>query len=70
MEETEIILELREEIKKIEERLTAIEREQRIIRMDILSGEPKERMHKRILQKQPKIRDKKETIDKKIRIEI
>jgi len=70
MGETDVILELREEIKKIEERLTAIEREQRMIREDILSGEPKERMHKRIFQKQPKTREKKEKIDKEIRIEI
>jgi hypothetical protein len=70
MEEIETIFKLREEIRKIEERLTAIEREQRMIREDILSGEPKERMQKRILQKQPKTKEKKEKIDKEIRIKI
>jgi len=67
----ELVIQLKEEIKEIKERLLAIEREQRNIREDILSGDPKARMQKRILENPTeKIQDKKEKIDKQIKIEI
>ena len=67
----ETINKLFKEIKEIKERLNAIEKEQRLIREDILSGDPKSRMKKRILENRPeKITDKKERIDDQIRIEI
>lgn len=46
----EIINQLKREIHSINERLIAIEREQRRIREDILSGMPKERMQRRLLE--------------------
>jgi hypothetical protein len=62
---------LTEEIRQIKERLTAIEKEQRWIREDILSGNPRERMHSRILNNKTKnITEKKEKIDDEIKIEI
>ena len=59
------------EIKDLQERLFAIEKEQRRIREDILSGTAKERMHKRILE-QPKMNreEKREKISNQIKIEI
>ena len=39
-----------EEIKELKERLNALEKEQRQIREDILSGTPKERMQRRLLE--------------------
>jgi hypothetical protein len=67
----DVVNKLLEEIKVIKERLQAIEKEQRLIREDILSGDPKERMQKRILNKPPQGRDEiKEKIDKEIKIEI
>jgi len=38
------------EIKDLKERLVALEKEQRQIREDILSGAPKERMQRRLLE--------------------
>jgi hypothetical protein len=71
MGDAEINQQLREEIRTIKERLLAIEREQRRIREDILSGNAKERMQKRILENPPeKIEEKREKIDKEIKIEI
>ena len=71
MDDTQIILDLQDQVRILEERLGAIEREQRRIREDILSGRSKERMQKRILEKPPeKMEDIKERIDKKIKIEI
>jgi len=67
----EIISELTAKINKIEERLRAVEAEQRKIREDILSGNPKERMHKRILNKSPeKIENIRKKIDNEIKIQI
>lgn len=67
----QIINQLYEDLREIKERLHAIEKEQRRIREDILSGEPKERMQKRLLQQpKEKITDKKEKIDNEIKIEI
>ena len=67
----ETINKLLNEIKEIKERLNAIEKEQRWIREDIISGNPKERMQKRLLESQPeKLYHKKEKINQKIKIEI
>jgi len=64
-------IELKEKIKEIEERVTAIEKEQRTIREDILSGRAKERMQQRILENtQKKIEELKKKIDSEIKIEI
>ena len=67
----ETLNKLTEEIREIKERLVAIEKEQRWIREDILSGNARERMHSRILNNKPKnINEKKEKIDDEIKIEI
>jgi septation ring formation regulator EzrA len=64
-------IELKEKIKEIEERITAIEKEQRTIREDILSGRAKERMQQRILENtQKNIEELKKKIDSEIKIEI
>lgn len=71
MDDAQTILNLHEKIKDLEERLIAVEKEQRRICEDILSDDPKERMQKRILEKpSKKYEDLKERIDKQIRIEI
>ena len=71
MDDAQTMLELQEKITILEERLRALEREQRNICEDILSGQSKERMQKRILEKPPeKIEDLKEKLDKQIKIEI
>jgi len=71
MDDAQIIADLRDKIRNLEERLIALEKEQRMIREDILSGNSRERMHKRILQKPPgKREDYKEKISKQIKIEI
>jgi len=67
----EEFIELKEKIKEIDERITAIEKEQRTIREDILSGRAKERMQQRILENtQKKIEELKKKIDSEIKIEI
>ncbi len=58
------------EINSINERLRAIEIEQRRIREDILSGEPDLRMKKRILENPEKYEKIKKDIDKEINIKI
>ena len=59
------------EMKHIEERLTAVEKEIRYIRKDILSGDPKESMQRRMLGSTPEdLYHKKEKIDKEIKIEL
>jgi len=45
----EEIAKIKDEINNIKERLRAIEKEQRLIREDILSGEPQLHMKRRIL---------------------
>ena len=71
MDDAQKISELQEKVKSIEERLRAIEKEQRMMREDILTGTPKERMQKRMLDKPTEDREEiKERIEKKIRIEI
>jgi hypothetical protein len=58
-------------IKILEERIQALEKEQRNLREDILSGNPEERIKRRMLEKPPKnIKDLKEELDKEIKIEI
>lgn len=67
----ETISQLQDEIKEIKERLMAIEKDQRVLREDILSGSPIERMKKRMLENpKEKIKDKKERIESQIKIEI
>ena len=71
MDDAQTILNLHEKIRDLEERLNAVEKEQRRICEDILSGGPRERMQKRILEKpSKKMEELKERIDKQIRIEI
>jgi hypothetical protein len=60
-----------EEIREIKERLVAIEKEQRMMREDILAGNPRERMHRRLLNTNSEnIIEKNEKIDDDIKIEI
>ena len=67
----ELINRLKEEISVLEERLRAVEVEQRRIREDILSGSAKERMQKRMLNYPSGSRtEKKEKLSKQIKIEI
>lgn len=62
---------IKEELRIIKERLTAMEVEQRRIREDLLSGEAKERMAKRILDNKPeRINRLKKKIDEDIEIKI
>ena len=71
MDDSDLSIQLIEEIKLIKERINALEREQRMIREDILSGNAKEHMKKRILENPAEKRVlKKEKIDKDIKIEI
>ena len=71
MDDTQIILELENRVRNLEERLKALEKEQRLIREDILSGSMKERMRKRMLEKPSGKREEiKEKLDKQIKIEI
>ncbi len=70
MGDEESLFQLREEIRQLKERLIAIEREQRLIREDILSGDPKARMQKRLLEKPLNKDDIKKRIDDEIKIEI
>jgi len=70
MDEDEI-KKIKQAISEIFERITAMEREQRQLKEDILSGIPKERMQKRLLENpKEKFSDKKEKINDKIKIEI
>ena len=71
MSDEELIRELKEKIKEIEERLKAVEKEQRMMREDILSGMPKERMQRRMLENTQEKREKvKKKLDDNIKIEI
>lgn len=70
-EDEKLIIQLRKEIRELEWRLRAVEKEQRIIREDILSGEAMERMKKRLLNNHPEnIIELKKRIDNQIKIEI
>jgi len=66
----ELLQQMQKELKQIKERLLAIEKEQRQIKEDILSGDPKTRMHKRLLDKPAENDNRKEKIDNQIKIEI
>ena len=67
----ETVNQLQDEIKGIKERLMAIEKDQRVLREDILSGNPIGRMKKRMLENpKEKMNDKKERIESQIKIEI
>ena len=71
MDDAQIINQLENKIRNIEERLRAVEKEQRNIREDILSGKAEIRMQKRLLEKpQKKIKDLKNELDEEIKIEI
>lgn len=71
MDDAQIINQLENKIRNIEERLRAVEKEQRNIREDILSGKAEFRMQKRLLEKpQKKIKDLKNELDEEIKIEI
>ena len=66
-----LIEDLREKIRDIDERLKAIEKEQRMIREDILSGREKERMQQRLLENaQKRSEELKKKLDKDIKIGI
>ena len=71
MADAQIIIQLQEKIKILEERLRALEKEQRMICEDILSGSSKEHMQQRLLEKPTeKLQELKERLDEKIKIEI
>lgn len=71
MDDSTLSKQILEEIKVIKEKINALEREQRMIREDILSGNAKESMKKRMLQNPAeKMVLKKERIDKEIKIKI
>jgi cell division protein ZapA (FtsZ GTPase activity inhibitor) len=71
MIDNELIEELKEKISNMEERLKAIEKEQRMIREDILSGREKERMQQRLLENaQKRSEELKKKLDKDIKIGI
>jgi len=71
MDDAQIINELENRIRNLEERLRAVEKEQRNILEDILSGKAEARMHKRLLEKpQKKIKELKDKLDEEIKIEI
>lgn len=63
MGDAESFTHLKEDIQQIKERLNAIEREQRLLIEDILSGNAKSRIQKRLLEKP---NNKSEEIRKKI----
>jgi chaperonin cofactor prefoldin len=63
----EFVSQLEEKIKSIDDRLKALEKEQRMIREDILSGSPSERMKQRLLQNTQK---RQEELKKKIENDI
>ena len=71
MSDNELIEDLKEKIINIEERLKAIEKEQRMIREDILSGKAKERTQQRLLENtQKRSEELKKKLDKDIKIGI
>jgi len=67
MKSKEVVAALEEKLTNIEDRLRALEKEQRMIREDILSGMPVERMRQRLLENTQK---RKEELQKKIDNEI
>jgi hypothetical protein len=67
MSNKEFVTQLEEKIKNIDDRLKALEKEQRLIREDILSGVPSERMRHRLLENTQK---RKEELKKKMENDI
>jgi chaperonin cofactor prefoldin len=67
MKNKDVIAQLEEKLTNIDDRLKALEKEQRLIREDILSGIPVERMRQRLLENTQK---RKEELQKKIDNEI
>jgi len=71
MGDEEQLLRLQDEIHQIKERINAIEREQRLIIEDILSGNAKSRIQKRLLEKPSnKTEEIRKKIDNEFKIEI
>jgi hypothetical protein len=70
-EDEKSLIDLKDEIKELKWRLTALEKEQRMIREDILSGRAKERMRNRLLNNpQVDYDEVRKKIDKQIKIKI
>ena len=70
-EDERLIIELRNEMRELEWRLAALEKEQRLIREDILSGEAIDRMKKRLLTNPSEdIHELKKKINKQITIKL
>ena len=67
MKSKEVIAAIEEKLINMDDRLKALEKEQRLIREDILSGIPVERMRQRLLENTQK---RKEELQKKIDNEI
>ena len=61
---------LKNEISQLKERVYALEKEQRILKEDILSGNPKSRIQKRMLEKPSNNEERKKEINNNIKIEI
>ena len=62
---------INKKLENIDERMTLIEKEIRLIREDILSGNPKERMHRRMLENvNEDLVEKKKKLEKDIKIKI
>ena len=61
---------LKNEISQLKERVYALEKEQRILKEDILSGNPKSRIQKRMLEKPSNKEERKKEISNNIKIEI
>ena len=70
MGDEELLLQLKEEVKYLKERIYALERGQRILKEDILSGNPRSRMQKRLLEKPSNKEERKKKINDEIKIEI
>jgi hypothetical protein len=62
---------INKKLENLDERMTLIEKEIRLIREDILSGNPKERMHRRMLENvNEDLEEKKKKLEKDIKIKI
>ena len=62
---------INKKLELLDERMTLIEKEIRLIREDILSGNPKERMHRRMLENvNEDLEEKKKKLEKDIKIKI
>lgn len=64
----ELVIQILKDIRELKERLIALEKEQRQIREDIFSGQPKERMQRRLLENPENRLKKKKINDLYIRI--